>query len=168
MMAPMSISEEFEARAKSVLIEIVQDHPELSLDQIVERLKLDDAEAARLRATPLSQLVRMVDDPEPEPELQAAPEPTPEPAGGINGAARGRPKAQAKRKPPPRVPRTTTTNASEAVTKYVAKIRKGTKFSTSDIMKETGIGRKTVLRVIDTLKNVKKSGLGRSAFLQKK
>ncbi len=162
MMAPMNISEEFETRAKSVLIEIVQAHPELSIDQIVSELQLTDADAKRLCATPLTQLVRMVDDP--EPGLQAAPEPAPAAAAGVNGATR----ARAKRKPPQRMPRAKT-DATEAVTKYVANVRKGTKFSTSDIMKETGIGRKTVLRVIDTLKKtVKKSGLGRSAYLLKK
>jgi hypothetical protein len=165
MMAPMSISEEFETRAKSVLIEIVQAHPEMSIDQIVTELGLDEEDAARLRSTPLSQLVRMVDDPEP---VQAAPDPAPGATGGVNGTARSRPKAKAKRKTPPRAPRSKTTGATEAVTKYVAKIRKGTKFSTSEIMKATGIGRKTVLRVVDTLDNVKKSGLGRSAFLLKK
>jgi hypothetical protein len=157
MMAPMDISQEYESRAKAVLIDTVQAHPDLSIDQIVEKLHLSEDDAARLRATPLSQLVKMVD----EPEIDAAPAPT----TGVNGSARPR----AKRKAPPRVGSSAkATDATTAVTKYVDKIRKGTKFSTSEIMEKTGLGRKTVLRVIDTLSTVKKSGRGRAAFLLKK
>jgi pyruvate/2-oxoglutarate dehydrogenase complex dihydrolipoamide acyltransferase (E2) component len=183
----MNISEEYEARAQSVLIDVVQAHPELSIAQIVEKLGLNEDDAGRLQNTPLRDLMAMD-----VPEAAAAPthgtngtsrRPLLSAGNGVRRTPRREAAPAAKKKTAKKAAKKTAKNGAKkapprakavagaadvAVAKFVASIRKGTQFSTGSIMDTTGLGRKTVLRAIEKLDNVSKHGRGRSAYLKKK
>lgn len=153
IMTEMNVSEEYEARLRSVLVDTARAHPELSLTQLRDQLQLDEDDWHRLLSTPIADFAVGPELAYVEPPANDAPQ-----NGARNGA---RPKA--KKKAPPRAPKG---DGDAIIEKIIAKKKKGDRLKTSDLMKATGLGRNTILRKLESYKQIKPRGSGRGAYLE--